>query len=201
MITTARLLTPADLGRAPDLDASRPNCRCGAVARPGCVGLHGDGLTRRVVPWPVFDPGGSWSVVWVTAVGRRYWCPACRATVRVAHPGLRRGARFGAALIAALLRVIAARPFGEGSDDADAHQRVHGRPLPLSERVRGGRPRWAALRRWARAPERIWTHLALPAGDTTARLHALLAAFGLGGSLPEVLDAAVRAHAPGGRAM
>lgn len=163
--------------------------------------MHGDGLTHRVVPWPVLDGDDCLTVTWVIAVGRRFWCPSCRTTVRVPHAGLRRGALFGSAIIAALLHVVAAVPFGQGADDNHAHQLVHGRPLPVSELARAGNPRWSSLRRWLRGLDDLWPAVALPTGDARARLHALLAAFGLGTPLKEVLGAAVSAHAPGGPAM
>ena len=135
---------------------------------------------------------------WVLAVGRRFWCPICSANVRVAHAGLRHGAMFGAALIAAILYVVAPIPIGAGHDDTHAHQLVHGTPLPLSERARPGRPRWSSLRRWVRDLEKIWPALVLPPSGRAARLRALLAAFGVGAPLREVLDAAIHAHARGG---
>lgn len=200
MPTAPSLLTPADLLIPPDIDACRPRCRCGAVPVFPRVGMHGDGLTHRLVPWPV-ERDGSFVIAWVTAVGRRFWCPVCRATVRVAHAGLRRGATYGAAVIALLLHVVAPAPVGAGSAQACAYELVHGRPLPLSERARSGRGRWASLDRWLRDVDRIWPSLALPTSGKAQRLHAVLAAFGVGAPLSEVLDAAVRAHAPGGRAM
>jgi hypothetical protein len=163
--------------------------------------MHGDGLTWRVVPWPIVDDRGRLSVRWVCAVGRRFWCPTCGTTVRVAHPGLRRGATFGQAILAALLRVVAPIPVGEGRDEAHAHHLVHGKPLPASELARAGRPRWTSIRRWIRALEQIWPALPLPTAGRTARLTALLTAFGLGSPLREVLDAAVHAQARGGAAM
>jgi hypothetical protein len=163
--------------------------------------MHGDGLTHRVVPWPVVDDRGALVIRWVRAVGRRFWCPVCGTTVRAAHPGLRRGASYGAAVIAALLYVVAPVPLGCGRDDAHAHGLAHGRPLPLSERARSGPPRWSSLRRWLRDLEQVWPALVLPIAGRTARLRALLAAFGVGASLREVLDAAVIAHARGGGAM
>lgn len=162
--------------------------------------MHGDGLTRRIVPWPVVQDGAL-VVVWASAVGRRFWCPSCGTTVRVAHAGLRRGATYGAALIAALLHVVAPRPVGAGRDEAHAYALVHGRTLPPSERARAGRPRWSSLRRWLRDLPQLWPSLALPAAGRAQRLHALLAAFGVGASLDEVLVAAASAHARGGRAM
>lgn len=90
---------------------------------------------------------------------------------------------------------------GQGHDDAHAHQLVHGRPLPFSERARSGRPRWSSLRRWLGALGALWPTVALPEGDTTTRLCALLATFGVGAPLHEVLDRAVLAHARGGLAM
>lgn len=201
MNTANALLSPSDLAIPPDIDACRPLCRCGAVPLLPLVGMHGDGLTHRVVPWPVVDDASGLVVRWVRAVGRRYWCPACGTTVRVAHPGLRRGAAYGAAVIAALLYVVAPGPLGRAHDDAHAHRLAHGRPLPTSERARSGPPRWSSLRRWLRNLERIWPALVLPVSGRTARLRALLAAFGPGAPLHEVLDAAVHAHARGGGAM
>lgn len=163
--------------------------------------MHGDGLTWRIVPWPIVDDEGQLSVRWVRAVGRRFWCPVCGTTTRVAHAGLRRGATFGTAIIAALLRAIASVPFGEGHDEAHTHQLVHGKPLPAAERARSGRPRWSSIRRWLKALEQIWPALTLPSAGRTARLNALLTALGLGSSLSEVLDAAVHAQARGGAAM
>jgi hypothetical protein len=157
--------------------------------------MHGDGLTHRIVPWPVVGDSGTLLVRWVTAVGRRFWCPTCRTTVRVAHPGLRHGATFGAAIIAALLHVIAPGPIGAGRDHTHAHQLVHGRRLPLSEYARSGQPRWSSVCRWIRGLETIWPALVLPPAGRAARLRALLAAFRLGAPRSEVLDAAVRAHA------
>lgn len=165
------------------------------------VGMHGDGLTHRIVPWPLVGDDGALAVRWTLAVGRRFWCPVCGTTTRVAHPGLRRGAVYGAAIIAALLHVVAPAPLGGGRDDRHAHELVHGMPLPSAELVRSGRPRWCSLRRWLRELEATWPALVLPAAGWTARLHAFLAAFGLGAPLAEVLDAAVRAHARGGLAM
>lgn len=165
------------------------------------VGMHGDGLTHRVVPWPVVDDDGRLGVRWVKAVGRRFWCPSCGTTVRVAHAGLRRGATYGAAVIVALLHVVAPVPVGGGRDDTHAHDLVHGLPLPTSERARSGPPRWSSLRRWLRNLEQLWPALVLPIEGRTARLHSLLAAFGLGAPLHEVLDAAVHAHARGGCTM
>lgn len=163
--------------------------------------MHGDGLTERIVPWPVVDEDDTFVIRWVRAVGRRFWCPVCSTTVRVSHPGLRRGATFGAALIALLLYVVTPRPIGAGSDHEEAHQLVHHQPLPSSERARSGSPRWTSLSRWQRDLERIWPGVVLPAGTLEQRLTALLATFGTGASLREVLDAAVRAHARGGLAM
>jgi hypothetical protein len=199
--TPSPLPSPADLAIPPDIDACRPRCRCGAIPVFPLVGMHGDGLTRRVVPWPVVDDRGVLTVAWVVAVGRRFWCPICGTNARVAHAGLRRGAQYGAAIIAALLHVVAAAPLGQGRDEAHAHQLVHGLLLPPSERARSGRPRWSSLRRWCRDLARIWPSLVLPAVDTRTQLRALLAAFGLGAPLHEVLDTAVRAHARGGLAM
>jgi hypothetical protein len=96
-----------------------------------------------------------------------------------------------------LLWVIAPVPVGDGRDEAHAHHLVHGKPLPVSELARSGRPRWTSIRRWILDLERIWPTLTLPTGGRSARLHALLAAFGL----REVVDAAVRAHVRGGAAM
>lgn len=163
--------------------------------------MHGDGLTRRQVPWPVLDDCGLPVVRWVQAVGRRFWCPSCRTTVRVAHRGLSRGATYGAALIALLFYVIAPPPVGAGRSEDHAHDLVHARPLPVSERARSGSARWTSLRRWLRDIHRIWPTLVLPAAGRAQRLLALLAAFGVGAPLREVLDAAVLAHARGGRAM
>jgi len=201
MTTPRPLPTPADLAIPPDIDACRPLCACGAVPVFPLVGMHGDGLTHRVVPWPVVADAGVLSVTWVVAAGRRFWCPVCGTTVRVAHAGLRCGALYGSAVIAALLHLVAAVPFGQGRDDGHAHHLVHGRPLPASERARSGSPRWSSLRCWLRELARLWPALALPSGDSRTRLHALLAAFGLGAPLREVLDAAVSAHARGGPAM
>jgi hypothetical protein len=92
-------------------------------------------------------------------------------------------------------------PLGQGRTHAHAHWLVHGRPLPASERARTGSPRWYSLHRWLRRLSQIWPSVALPNGDFHARLHALLAAFGLGAPLHEVLDAAIGAHARGGSAM
>lgn len=201
MNTANALLTPSDLAIPPDIDVCRPLCRCGALPIFPLVGMHGDGLTHRVVPWPVVDDGGELVIRWVCAVGRRFWCPSCGTTVRVAHAGLRRGATFGAAVIASLLHVVAPVPFGGGRDDAHAHHLAYGRSLPISERARSGPPRWSSLRRWLRDLEQLWPALVLPVSGRTARLRALLAAFGLGAPLHEVLDAAVHAHARGGSAM
>jgi len=63
--------------------------------------MHGDGLIRRTVAWPVFDQGHL-AIRWLTAVGRRFWCPSCGVNKRVAHPGLRDGAPYAAATVAAL---------------------------------------------------------------------------------------------------
>jgi hypothetical protein len=199
--TSDFLPTPSDLEIPPDLHASRPLCKCGAVPTFPLVGMHGDGLTHRVVPWPVVDDDGVLSVTWVKAVGRRYWCPTCGTTVRVAHRGLRRGATYGAAIIAALLHVVGIVPFGQGRDDTYAHDLVTGLPLPASERVRSGRPRWSSLRRWRRGLDGLWPTVALPHADAATRLVALLVAFGAGGPLLEVLGAAVDAHVRGGLAM
>jgi hypothetical protein len=108
---------------------------------------------------------------------------------------------YGAAVIAALLHVVAPAPVGHGRDEAHAHHLVHSGPLPISERARSGPPRWSSLRRWVRDLEQIWPTLVLPVEGRTARLRALLAAFGLGQPLGEVLDAAVSAHVRGGCAM
>jgi hypothetical protein len=162
--------------------------------------MHGDGLKHKTVPWPVLDDQGVLLVEWIQVVGRRFWCPICGTTVGVWPPGLRRGARFGAAVICALLRVIIPMPLGAGGDDAEAHKLVHDQALPPSERSRTGRPRWSSLRRWLRGADQIWPGLDLP-GARIARLNALMAAFGAGAPLREVLDAAVLAHLRGGRVM
>jgi hypothetical protein len=199
--TAYTLLTPSQLAVPPKIDACRPLCPCGALPAFPLVGTHGDGLTHRVVPWPVVDGDGGLVIRWVCAVGRRFWCPSCGTTVRVTHAGLRRGATFGAAVIAALLHVVAPVRVGGGRDDEHAHRLTHGRPLPISERARSGMPRWSSLRRWLGGLEQIWPALVLPSAGRTARLRALLAAFGPGAPLHEVLDAAVLAHTRGGAAM
>ncbi len=163
--------------------------------------MHGDGLIRRSVPWPVVGDTGALAIQWVRAVGRRFWCPVCRSTVAICHPGLRRGATYGVAVIVALLHVITPLPLGAGGDDAGAYALVHRRKLPASERARSGRPRWSSLRRWLRDLEKLWPSLVFPLVGRTARLGALLAAFGVGASLREVLGAAIHAHARGGDAM
>ncbi len=201
MSTPRTFPTPSDLTIPPDLDACRPRCGCGAVPPFPLVGMHGDGLTHRKVPWPIVHDDGDLEVVWVIAVGRRYWCPTCGTTKRIAHAGLRAGAIYGAALIAALLHVVASAPFGLGKDDAHAHDLATGRPLPSSERARTGTPRWSSLRRWCRDLALLWPTLALPAGDNRAALHALLTTFGLGLPLHEVLGTAVDAHVRGGLTM
>lgn len=201
MSITQHLLSPAQLQVPPPIELVRPLCRCGAVPTFPLVGMHGDGLTVRIVPWPVLDGSDVLIIRWVRAVGRRFWCPACHTTVRVAHPGLRRGATFGAAIVAALLHIVAPVPIGDGRDEAHAHHLVHGKQLPASELARAGRPRWTSIRRWTRDLERIWPSLVLPAAGRAARLRALLTAFGLGAPLREVLDAAVHAQARGGAAM
>lgn len=201
MITNNSLLSPAQLSVPPDIDSSRPLCSCGAIPHFPLVGMHGNGLTSRFVPWPVLDDRGVLAIDWVVAVGRRFLCPVCSTTVRVAHAGLRRGARFGVAIIAALLQLVAAVPFGQGQSHVDAHQLVHERPLPPSELARSGRPRWSSLRRWTHDLARIWPTVVLPVGDVHSRLDSLLVAFGLGAPLNEVLDAAVSTHARGGPAM
>jgi len=157
--------------------------------------MHGDGLTHRCVPWPTVVDGDVFTVEWVIVAGRRFWCPDCGTTVRVAHAGFRRGATFGLQLIAALLRVIAAAPIGAGRDDAHAHDLVHGRPLPVSERARSGRPRWTQLRRWLTDLDALWPSVALPSASVATRVRALLVAFGLGVPLCEVLVRAGSAHA------
>lgn len=162
--------------------------------------MHGDGLTSRIVAWPVIDSG--WLVIrWVTAIGRRFRCPGCRATQRVAHPGVRRGAQYSVAAMATLLHVVAARPFGEGGSEAEAFALARRRQLPLSERARPGHPRWTSIRRWLDSLEWVWPNLVLPATGRKARLLGMLTAFGLGASLDEVVDAALRAHTLGGLAM
>jgi hypothetical protein len=201
VFTPTSFPSPADLETPPDLDAVRPLCRCGAAPAPPLVGMHGDGLIRRSVPWPVVGDAGTLAIQWVRAVGRRFWCPSCQTTASVHHPGLRHGAVFGAAVIAALLYVIALRPLGAGGDDAVAYELVYRRKLPASERARPGRPRWSSLRRWLRDLEKLWPSLVFPLVGRTARLGALLAAFGVGASLREVLGAAILAHARGGDAM
>jgi hypothetical protein len=94
------------------------------------------------------------------------WClvirASCGTTVRVAHPGLRRGAMYGAAVIAVLLHLVASVPIGRRSDEAHAHDLVDGRPLTASERARSGQPRSSSLRRGMRDLERIWPDLVLP---------------------------------------
>jgi hypothetical protein len=201
VITTNFFLLPAQLSSPPDIDRCRPLCGCGAVPVFPRVGMHGDGLTHRMVPWPVVKADGAVFIDWVVAVGRRFRCPVCRATVRTSHPGLRRGALFGAATIAALLHLMAGAPIGAGWSHADIFDLVSQHQLPASERARSGSPRWWSLRRWVRSLSTIWPTFALPGGNTMTRVRALLASFGLGAPLSEVIDAAVRAHLRGGFAM
>lgn len=162
--------------------------------------MHGDGLTSRIIAWPVFE-GGQPVIRWVTAIGRRFRCPTCKATQRVSHPGVRRGALYSVAAVAVLLHVVAARPFGAGNSEEEAFFLAQHRKLPFSERARPGCPRWTSIRRWLGDLERIWPNLALPPSSRKARLQAMLTAFGLGAPVDEVVDAALRAHALGGITM
>jgi len=163
--------------------------------------MHGDGVTRRIVPWPVLDAQGGFTVAWVPACGRRFWCPRCGVSCRVAQPGLSPRVTFGAAVATALLLFVAAKPLGHGGTHSAAHQLVYGEPLPASERARTGVPRWSSLLRWVRGPETRWPRLRLPDAPHPQRLTALVASFAPGGALAEVLDALTRAHAQGGPAM
>ena len=202
MSTSHPLLSPSDLAIPPDIDVARPLCPCGAVPIFPCVGMHGDGLTYRKLAWPVLgDDGALADIVWLIAVGRRYKCPACGKKVRVAHPGVQTRGLYAVPAIAALLHVVAAVPFGRGSDDSEAYQLARGDSLPASERARSGRPRWTTLRRWMRSLHLLWAAQPLPEARPRERLHALLAGFGLGMALDEVLGVAVVAHARGGLAM
>lgn len=162
--------------------------------------MHGDGITHRRVPWPILE-AGELIVRWLVVVGRRFRCPECLSTRRVTHPGLRHGATYGSAMVAALLYVVASSPLGQGLDHNDAFRLVHDRDLPISERARSGRARWSSIRRWLRSPQRIWPAMAVPSGTTQRRTDAIIAGFGIGHPLHEVLDAAVAAHAHGGLAM
>ena len=200
MPTFSPFLPPSKLAIPPDLHDCRPLCPCGAIPKPGFVGMHGDGLTERLVPWPsVGDDGISFN--WVLAVGRRYWCPICATTVRVAHAGLRPGATYSAAAILAVLLVIASPPVGAGQTEVHAHELVRGCRLPVSERARTGQPRWTSVRRWVRDLEQMWPCRVLPNTHWRTRMQAFLVSFGLGVTVTEVIDAAVSAHVLGGVAM
>lgn len=194
-------MSPAQLAFPPNLVDARPRCPSGCATRRGAVGMHGDGLTHRIVPWPILNDQGGFGVWWLTVVGRRYWCPSCHRSCRVAHPGLSHRDVYGPAIAVLLLLLVGLRPLGRGHAHEDAHHLVHGKPLPFSERSRSSGARWTSLRRWVRRPEGRWPGLALPAGSYRARLSALLAAFSPGGTLVEVLDAAMSAQAQGGAAM
>jgi len=162
--------------------------------------MHGDGVTTRVVAWPVFVRDAL-VIRWVVARARRFRCPVCHANVRVAHPGVGRRSRYATAAICALLHLIGAEPFGEGLSEAEAFRRARGRVIGLSERGRSGRPRWSALRRWIRDLEKRWPALLLPHVGRVGRLHAALVSFGLGRPVQEVVHTAVVAHAGEGAAM
>ena len=160
--------------------------------------MHGDGLTRRRVPWPILL-AGELVIDWVVAVGRRYRCPDCRGVTTVSHPGLRDGATYGTVVIAALLYIIADRPLGWGWDEEAAYELARGRPLSAGERARTGRPRWWSIRRWLRDLDDLWGPVG--AGSVRQRIHAVVAGFGVGRPLHEVLDRIPHAHAHGGLAM
>ncbi|MCP3960842.1 MAG: hypothetical protein GY719_23605, partial [bacterium] len=157
-------------------------------------------LTTRTVAWPVFEQG-EFVILWVTAIGRRFWCPVCHSNTRVAHPGVGAGARYAAAAIAALLHLVGAVPFGVGTSEADAFRLARGHGVGISERGRSGRPRWTSIRRWIGDLEKRWPALILPTGDRITRLHAALLSFGLGLPGNEVVGVAVLAQARGGMAM
>ena len=203
MSTADLVLSPQELNNPPDIDFLRPKrCpRCGAVARGSCVGMHGDGRFTRILPWPVQRDDGEFCVEWVPVVGRRFYCPRCRVCVRVHRAGVRKHARFGAAVLILLFKWVAGLPLGDAITEAEVHRRVHGKELPISERARPGKPRWYALRRWSRQLSDIWPNVSAVEAAWRQRLDTLLSSFGLTTSFPEVLDAAVRAHARGGTAM
>ncbi len=162
--------------------------------------MHGDGLTHRTVAWPVFEQGRL-VIRWLTAAGRRFWCPCCGVNKRVAHPGLREGATYAAAAVAALLHVVAAPPSGAGGSEEDAFVLARGRRLPPSERCRSGTPRWSSIRRWIASMPRMWPAVICPTGGHDAQLRALMLSFGLGATAQEVVEAAVLAHARRASAM
>ncbi|MFT5430441.1 MAG: hypothetical protein ACI9OJ_001115 [Myxococcota bacterium] len=85
---TSILPTPATLASPPDLDEHRPVCPTRGPPQRDRVGMHGDGLTFRSVAWPDLT-NGTFSLVRLIVVGRRYRCPSCRATRRAAHLALR----------------------------------------------------------------------------------------------------------------
>jgi hypothetical protein len=164
------------------------------------VGLHGDGIVRRTVLWPVQDASNTWIILPCEAASRRFWCPNCASVTTVAHLGVGDRTSFAHLAIALILRWITAPPLGSGIAAGTVFHRVRGRDLPGAERARPGRPRWRSIRRWAdrlvtwwpqfvatsswREVVRVFVAWILPSRDDT-----------------EWLEAAMDAHRRGGTAM
>jgi hypothetical protein len=203
--TRPAALSPAALAIAPDLHLSRPafcpHPSCLAVPAPGLVGLHGDGLSRRFVAYPVDDDATEF--VDVEVCSRRYWCPACRHGCLVDHPGILPRLRASAAAVAAAVHAAAPPPVGEGLRPVEIRERITGNtdPVPASERARAGEPRWFALRRWVARLEWWWPSLVLIGRTLGARAGAFVAALAPGAAVGEVVAAAVRRLGRGGAAM
>jgi hypothetical protein len=161
--------------------------------------MHGDGLTFRSVAWPDLT-NGTFSLARLIVVGRRYRCPSCRATRRVAHLGLRTRCLYAVPAIIAVLHRIAPIPFGRAVSQEEAYRLATHATFSISERARSGPQRWASVNRWIRDLHLLWTSLGLPE-DLRRRLNAFLVAFELGAPAQEVVDAAFLAHLREGTAM
>lgn len=196
-----RLSTPQQLAQAPLIEDVRPrfcpSCRAVSPVDGSRVGMHGDGLCYRQLLWPDLQPHPrrQW-LVWVRAVGRRFWCPVCGHGVRVHHPGIERGLAFGAATVALLFWLVGDSPLGQGLDEAAIYALFQG-PLAEASSGRSGRPRWHALRRWALNVSRRWPAIVRRVGSWREGVEAALLAFAPGGDPEAVVLAALR----GGLAM
>lgn len=154
--------------------------------------MHGDGVVERLLPWPDWGPRGP-GVVWVAVAGRRFWCPLCRCSTRVYHPGVERGVTFGAAITALMLWLVGTAPVGKGWTELAIFKLVHEEDLSASERARAGKPRWMTLRRLAMGSADRWPAIASPITTWRDGADAFCRTFAPGGTLEAVLLAAVQA--------
>jgi hypothetical protein len=200
--TSSVLLTPVFLAVPPNIHRSRPkNCpRCHAVATPGRVGLHGDGLRRRFVFWPVRN-GLEWRILLVPIASRRFWCPACHRVATVAHPGVGPVTRYAIAAIALVLHAIAPRPIGQGRPPTEIFEKTRHRELPASERARSGVPRWRSAQRWIDRLSSVWMHFVPPPGNRRSVLSAFVTWPRSTMPIEEWLGTVVDAHGRGGPTM